>query len=263
LVPGSGSFKTTARLCFRRIASTIIRSGGTDMKKIIGVLFSATVIFSCAGIASAQDMPPQGPPPGGGQGGMRMQMPSFKDYDKNKDGKLSKEEVKDSQMLSAQFDRLDENKDGFIDETEWNNIMSRFRGGAGGGARFGEMFLKAMDGNGDSKLSREEFAKIVALFDILDKNKDGELSQEELGQFFGAVNQMGTEAQNKSTGGVSVDQLFTNLDKNKDGKITPDEMTNEKTFKALDLNKDGVITKEEAADALKKQAERRKSSTPQ
>lgn len=230
------------------------------MKKIIGVLFSASVIFGCASIASAQDMPPQGPPPGGGgQGGMRMQMPAFKDLDKNKDGKLSKDELKD--FPPQMVDRLDENKDGFIDETEWNNMMNRR--GAGGPGRFGEMFIKAMDGNGDSKLSRDEFAKIVALFDILDKNKDGELSQEELGQFFGAVNQMATEAQNKSTGGVSVEQLFANFDKNKDGKLTPDEMTNEKTFKALDLNKDGVITKEEAAEALKKVAERRKSSTPQ
>ncbi|GEM_PF-1008588 len=235
------------------------------MKRIIGVLFSAAVIFGCASIASAQDMPPGA---GGQPGGMRMQMqmPSFNDLDKNKDKKLSKDEVKD--FPPQMIERLDENKDGFIEESEWNAGMSRFRGGAGGGAgggggRFGETLLKAMDGNSDSKLSRDEFAKIIALFDILDKDKNGELSQEEAGQFFGAVNQMATEAQNKSTGGVSVEQLFANLDKNKDGNITPDEMTNEKTFKALDTSKDGVITKEEAAEALKKQAERRKSSTPQ
>ena len=235
------------------------------MKKLIGALFSVAVILGCANLAPAQNMPPGGPPPGGGNpGGMRFQMPSFSDLDKNKDKKISRDEFP-STFPAQMFDRLDENKDGFIDETEWNNAMNRFNrgGGPGGAGRFGESFVKALDANGDGKISREEFARIVALFDMLDKDKNGELSQEEMGQFFSAVNQLATEAQNKATGGVSVDQLFNNLDKNKDGKITPDELTDEKKFKALDLNKDGVLTKEEVTEALKKAAERRKSSTPQ
>jgi Ca2+-binding EF-hand superfamily protein len=67
----------------------------------------------------------------------------------------------------------------------------------------------------------------------------------------------------KATGGIDVSQLFANLDKNKDGKLTADEVTSAKTFQALDLNKDGEVSKEEATEALKKQAERRQSKSPQ
>jgi Ca2+-binding EF-hand superfamily protein len=57
---------------------------------------------------------------------------------------------------------------------------------------------------------------------------------------------------------ISFEEGLAKYDKNKDGKITPDEMTEERTFKALDLNKDGSVTREEADQALKQMAERSK-----
>ncbi len=228
------------------------------MKTSIKLMMLLSMVFGGALAASAQDFPPGGPPPpaGGGQQ-MRFQMPTFAELDKNKDKKISKDEMP-GQFPPQMFDRLDANKDGFIDETEWN-AMQNFRGG---GPRMGEMLTKFMDSNTDGKISREEFAKITQLFDALDKDKNGELTQEEANEFFRAVNQLTSEAQNKTTGGVDVTQLFNNLDKNKDGKITADEMTNEKAFKALDLNGDGSVTKEEATESLKKQAERKQKQSP-
>ena len=191
---------------------------------------------------------------------MQMQMPTFADLDKNKDKKLSRDEVP-PQFPQQFFDRMDENKDSFIDEEEWNRSMSRFRSGGGGGERvmmggprLGESLTKFLDGNSDTKVSREEFARVSELFDRLDTDKNGDLSQEELNGFMRAVN----EAQNQATGGVDVSRLVQNLDKNKDGKISADE-TDEKTFRNLDINKDGTVTKEEAEQALKKIAERSKS----
>ena len=234
------------------------------MKRFFGFLFSLIVMASGAAVASAQDMPPQGPqggpPPGGGMR-MQFQMPSFADLDKNKDKKLSRDEMP-SQFPPQAFDRIDTNKDGFIEEEEWNAMRTRFGGPGGGGPRFGESLTKYLDANHDSKISRDEFAKLVSLFDILDQDHSGDLSQDELNGFFRAVN----EAQTQATGGVDAGNLFAKYDKNKDGKITPDEMTEERTFKALDLNKDGSVTREEAEQALKQIAERakqKKQSQPQ
>jgi Ca2+-binding EF-hand superfamily protein len=230
------------------------------MKKAVSLMFLLAVT---AGVASAQDAPPMPP---GGQPGMRMQvqMPNFADLDKNKDKKLSREEA--SQMPPQFFDRLDTNHDGFIDEEEWNAMRRNFGGGGpggpgGGGARLGESFTKLLDANADGKVSREEFAKILTLFDALDKDHNGELTTEELGQFFRAVN----DAQTQATGGVEVNTLFEKFDKNKDGKITAEELGNERVFKSLDLNKDGEITRAEAETAtkqLKKASEARKTAQP-
>ena len=191
---------------------------------------------------------------------MQFQMPSFADLDKNKDKKLSRDEL--PERMQQAFDRLDTNHDGFIDEEEFNAIRRGFGGGGpGGGPRTGENLTKLLDANADGKVSREEFGKIVSLFDLLDRDHNGELTTEELNGFNRAVN----EAQAQATGGVEVQNLFDKFDKNKDGKITADEMNNERTFKALDLNKDGEVTRSEADTALKqlkKASDAKKSPQP-
>ena len=186
-----------------------------------------------------------------------MQMPSFAEMDKNKDKKLSKDEM--AQMPPQMFDRMDENKDGFIDEDEFNR-RGRMGGGGGGGPRLSETLAKFLDANQDSTVTREEFGRISQVFDALDTDHNGELSPEELNRFTNAV----AELQNQSTGGVDVQNLFAAYDKNKDGKITADEMsTHEREFKRLDLNKDGSVTREEAAQAIKQLADssRQKNQT--
>jgi Ca2+-binding EF-hand superfamily protein len=192
------------------------------------------LLYILAGAVWGQDMPP-GPP----------RIASFADLDKNKDKKISRDEFPGPPQF---FDRLDENKDGFIDEEEWN----RARGRMGGGPRVAERLMLFLDSDGDSKVSREEFSQLTALFDLLDKDRDGSLSQAELGQFFQAIE----EAQNRATGGVNLNDLFEKSDKNRDGKLTPDEIANDRLFKSLDLDGDGVVTRAEAARALRELARR-------
>ncbi len=240
------------------------------MNRVLGLLFSLAVIAASATVASPQDQPPP-PPPGFGGGGQRVvqfQMPTFAELDKNKDKKISRDEFP-SQFPPQMFDRIDTNHDGSIDEEEWKTMTSQFGGGRGGGGdrmmvagpRLGESLIKLLDANADAKVSREEFAKIVSLFDALDKDHSGDLSQDELNGLFRVVNEVQTQA----TGGVEVNNLFEKYDKNKDGKITADEIGNERIFKSLDLNKDGEVTRAEADTALKqikKASDAKKASPP-
>lgn len=234
------------------------------MNKFFGLFFSLLVIVGWVTVASAQDVPVP-PPPGGFGGGQRMQfqMPTFADLDKNKDKKISKDEFP-SQFPPQLFDRIDTNHDGSIDEEEWKTMQAQFSGGRGqmmvGGPRLGESLTKLLDANSDGQVSREEFAKIVTLFDALDKDHNSQLSQEELNGFLRAVNEVQTQA----TGGVEVNNLFEKYDKNKDNKITAEEFGNERLFKSLDLNKDGEVTRAEADTALKqlKKASDAKKAAP-
>lgn len=220
------------------------------MKRFFGLVVFISVAATSALAQDAPPMPP-GSQPGGGMR-MQFQMPNFADLDKNKDKKVSREEFP-SQFPAQAFDRLDTNHDGFLDEEEWNAMRNRFGGGGtggggmGGGPRTGESLTKLLDANADGKVSRDEFAKVLSLFDLLDKDHNGELSQDELNGFFGSVR----DAQTQATGGVEVNNLFEKYDKNKDGKITAEEIGNERIFKSLDLNKDGVVTREEADTAVK------------
>jgi|SRR5215813_3191054 len=234
------------------------------MNKLFGLVFSIALIAGGATIASAQDVPVPPPGFGGGQRVMQYQMPTFADLDKNKDKKISRDEFP-SQFPPQAFDRIDTNHDGFIDEEEWKAMQSQFGGGRGdrmmvAGPRLGETLIKLLDANSDGQVSREEFAKIVTLFDALDKDHNSQLSLEELNGFARAVN----EVQAQSTGGVEVQTLFEKYDKNKDNKITPDELGNERIFKSLDLNKDGEITRAEADAALRqiKKASDAKKASP-
>ncbi len=239
------------------------------MKKLF--LWSALMAVMLGGaitIAAQEDMPPEGFRRGGGQGRPNFQMPEFADLDKNKDKKLSRNEM--PQMLPPQaFDFLDENRDGSIDEEEWNRARRRFGGGGGGCPRLGERFTQFMDENRDGKVSQDEFARISEVFDTLDKDQSGDLEQEELNQFFQALG--GGQGRGNRADGPGGDRSrgdraggdrpgggegrrnfqmpeFADLDKNKDKKISKDEIP--ETFPPqmidrLDQNKDGAIDEEE------------------
>lgn len=221
----------------------------------IGITVMATAVYAGSGQESQggpPGQPQEGMGRGGWQGGMGRQMPTFADMDKNKDGKISKSEWT---LPPQMFDRIDENHDGFIDQDEWN----RFRSRMGGGGRMTDMLMKLLDANNDGKVTREEFAGLLKVFDALDTNHDGVLTKEEMGRFFQVMNEVAAQR----TGGVDVDSLFAKYDKNKDGKLTPEELGNDKLFKAMDLNHDGVVTRDEAEQVLKQLAAKSREKKPE
>jgi Ca2+-binding EF-hand superfamily protein len=113
----------------------------------------------------------------------------FKQLDTNKDGKLSKEEFKESKLggekVDKVFDRLDDNKDGSLSAEEFKKLAERKAAGLGDIA---EQFKK-LDTNKDGKLSKEELSKsplvqdnpqrLEKVMQRLDANNDGSLSEDE------------------------------------------------------------------------------------
>ena len=90
----------------------------------------------------------------------------FEDYDKNRDGKLTGDELK-----TYFFDRSDVNGDGKISKEDFEALDDQKR-------QLAERLL-ALDKDGDGAVSLEEFQVPKQLANRLDTNKDGAISKEE------------------------------------------------------------------------------------
>ena len=111
--------------------------------------------------------------------------------DKNKDGKISKSEAEG--RIAESFDRIDTNKDGFLDKAELlamaKLMVARqggrppFPGGPGGigGMRPDPLDFDALDKNADGRLTRAELkgTRFADLFDAIDTNRDGKIDPKE------------------------------------------------------------------------------------
>lgn len=153
--------------------------------------------------------------------------------DANGDMTLERDEVPEAGH--AAFDRLlklgDANKNGKLEPEEMRAMAQKVQTLAvAGAARF-----KAMDKDGDGKLSKDEFEGPKPLFPQIDADKDGFISQQEATRFVAA-------------GGGNLQQRLQAMDKNGDSKVSEEEFTGPRPlFARLDTDKDGFVTKEEAA----------------
>lgn len=102
--------------------------------------------------------------------------------DKDKDGFISRAEAAGHPMLSSGFDTVDSNKDAKLSKEELQAAHQALRGKhrERADARF-----KAADKDVDGALSLQEAEaaareKVAQMFERLDANKDGKLTQEEL-----------------------------------------------------------------------------------
>lgn len=192
---------------------------------------------------------PGGRPPGQGGNGSPEMVKTLLGFDKNGDGKLSKDEL--PERMQGMFARGDVNKDGFLSKEEIEKLAGSSggneRGGPGGpqGMRPDPVFA-ALDTDNDGVISAAEIKASATSLSKLDKNGDGQLTQDELRP------NMGPGGMRGGNPAEMIDRLFAENDKNGDGKLSKAEAPErvQELFDRADQNKDGFLTKDELRKAF-------------
>jgi Ca2+-binding EF-hand superfamily protein len=117
---------------------------------------------------------PQGPPPEGAKPEVEMGTDFIADWDKDGDGKVSRDEYLGP---PEHFDALDTNKDGFIDKSEAPQMPPAE--GDEVMVEKGQGFINDWDADGDGKVSADEYTGPPENFQDLDTNKDGFIDKSE------------------------------------------------------------------------------------
>jgi Ca2+-binding EF-hand superfamily protein len=198
----------------------------------------------------------------------------FQNLDKNKDGKLTRDEAQGRPRILALFDRLGK------DELTLDDLQSLFPGGGKGGPKAQKKgalgaatsasekmaesseetprglpaFFRLLDTNHDGRLSREELSKAAELFDRLDRDHDGFLDAKELTQMpaVASSDEPSIKLARVRKGGGNlqrgnVTQLLKRADTDGDGKLSMEEAPPflKKQFAKIDTNGDGFLDKAE------------------
>jgi Ca2+-binding EF-hand superfamily protein len=213
----------------------------------------------------------------------------FERFDKNKDGKVTADEVPEEgrDRFQQLLTRADKDNDGAVSKEEMTALVNaankQLKATAAGQGRDPQQMFKYLDTDGDGKVAldevpgerREGFEKMLKAFD---KDGDGKLNEEEFvtGMRFVQSRQAGTAApptspakddkpsESKPSESKPSESKSSEASDAKEGKTAtrrkqlaerlgkgfdPDKMA--ERIMQLDKNKDGKISREEAAGPLK------------
>ncbi len=214
---------------------------------------------------------------GGPGGGAGMPEPGalFARFDKNNDGKLTKDEIPEEfkERMAQAFERLGTNE---ITREQFQEMSRRMmaQGGnppgnppgqppreGGEGRRMLPTFIRLLDTDNDGRLSKAELAKATDKFAELDENGDGQLDPRELmgPPPGGLAMSPGGNPEMRRPGGDrpptgTPGPFFAQMDRNGDGKISKDEAPErmKEVFARLDSNNDGFLSAEEMQAAAER-----------
>jgi Ca2+-binding EF-hand superfamily protein len=164
----------------------------------------------------------------------RPVQPRFRDMDRDGDGVITRDEFRGDLRSFRQYDL---NRDGVLSGEEiWvplDSAGARDRLGTTRGSDPASTFNRA-DSNGDGLLSRSEWYGDAETFERVDRNNDGRISRTE---FLGE-----TESDDE----VDERPSFAQLDTNRNGVVTANEWRGDRqTFLSLDTDGDRVLTRAE------------------
>jgi len=158
----------------------------------------------------------------------------FRDFDRNRDGFLSREELPEA--YRGAFERMDANRDGKLSRSELANgyafLQPRRRP-----SDYVYMLIEMSDLDDNSPV---EVQRAYDILRSLDKNRDGKIDPEEL------------KTGRDSIVNHRVDYLFNQLDADKDGRISREEARGQirENFAEIDRNRDGSLSREEMRQAI-------------
>ena len=197
------------------------------------------------GIAAIAALGAAVPAQGSGGGQTDVWAHLSRSYDKNDDGKVTKDEYSRGE---AAFGNLDRNDDGVLTEADFERRSRGGRGGGRGGGRnmsrsIGVMVARVADLDENGEVTITEFKALIVSVSDDDGTIDQEALVEKIPMRGGRGGRGGQRGGQGGGNDRMIRMMISALDKDQNGDIESEDLM--KIFAELDRNKDNTLARDE------------------